>query len=535
MSIATFFRHAPARARAALRLDALDDRALPSTFTVGNLADAGPGSLRQAVLDANARPGADTIKFAGDVRGTITLASPIAFTDDLTVRGPGAGDLTVSGGAATRVFAVLPAALAVNPFVTPNPAQVAAAPEVTLSGLTVAGGLATDAPGFDPADPGNVGFAFGGGLYNLGGTVHLDRVRMSNNAAAGGVAAGGAVANEFGGTLTVARSTFDGNTSTGFLIGVGGAVTSDLGPTTAGPSGTPTVTVDRSTFTGNRAAALAGHIGGAPFTGLGGGGALLNITGSMTVTRSSFADNAAVGGTVAIPGVTVGGPGFGGAINSSDVSPFGAGQSTLAVSRSTFTGNTATGGAGGAAGLSGGEGKGGAVYVTNGGEATLGRNTFSTSTAVGGPGGADAAGGNATGGAVGVSAAAAVALDRNRFADNTAVGGAGSGTGAAGVGRGGALGLHIVTLAGWSDAPPTATSNRDQFVGNRAVGGLGGGIYNQGTLTLTKARVVGNEAVAGPGGAGIGGGVYNLGTIDLGDSLVAGNFASTSDPDCFGC
>ena len=40
-----------------LRLDALEDRAVPSTFTVLNLADSGAGSLRQAVLDANAHPG----------------------------------------------------------------------------------------------------------------------------------------------------------------------------------------------------------------------------------------------------------------------------------------------------------------------------------------------------------------------------------------------------------------------------------------------------------------------------------------------
>ena len=46
------------------RLDVLEDRTVPSTFTVTNLADGGPGSLRQAVLDANGNPGADVIQFA---------------------------------------------------------------------------------------------------------------------------------------------------------------------------------------------------------------------------------------------------------------------------------------------------------------------------------------------------------------------------------------------------------------------------------------------------------------------------------------
>jgi hypothetical protein len=53
----------------------LEDRALPSVFTVLNLADSGLGSLRQAVLDANAQPGANVIDFAPGLEGTITLSS----------------------------------------------------------------------------------------------------------------------------------------------------------------------------------------------------------------------------------------------------------------------------------------------------------------------------------------------------------------------------------------------------------------------------------------------------------------------------
>src|SRR5262249_25273324 len=66
--------HRPARLRkralaARLSVERLEDRTVPSTFTVGNLADSSPGSLRQAVLDANAHPGADLIAFAPAVRG----------------------------------------------------------------------------------------------------------------------------------------------------------------------------------------------------------------------------------------------------------------------------------------------------------------------------------------------------------------------------------------------------------------------------------------------------------------------------------
>ena len=57
------------------RLEALEDRALPSTYTVLNLHDGGAGSLRQAVLDADAHPGHNTIRFAHGLHGTIGLTS----------------------------------------------------------------------------------------------------------------------------------------------------------------------------------------------------------------------------------------------------------------------------------------------------------------------------------------------------------------------------------------------------------------------------------------------------------------------------
>jgi hypothetical protein len=64
--------------RTALRVEALEDRTLPSTFTVLNLADSGPGSLRQAVLDANANPGS-TIDFAPKLHGpAANCSSPTA-------------------------------------------------------------------------------------------------------------------------------------------------------------------------------------------------------------------------------------------------------------------------------------------------------------------------------------------------------------------------------------------------------------------------------------------------------------------------
>jgi hypothetical protein len=54
-----------------------------STFTVTNTNDQGPGSLRQAILDANANAGADTINFQIPGSGVPTIA-PLSPLPDIT-------------------------------------------------------------------------------------------------------------------------------------------------------------------------------------------------------------------------------------------------------------------------------------------------------------------------------------------------------------------------------------------------------------------------------------------------------------------
>jgi hypothetical protein len=68
-------------------VEPLEDRRLLATFTVANLHDAGAGSLRQALLDANSTGGADVIRF--QVTGTIRLTSAAlpAVTDAVTIDG----------------------------------------------------------------------------------------------------------------------------------------------------------------------------------------------------------------------------------------------------------------------------------------------------------------------------------------------------------------------------------------------------------------------------------------------------------------
>ena len=75
-----------------------------ASFTVINTLDSGTGSLRQAILDANATSGADTITFS--VSGTISLASALpAISEDLTIDATGQ-NVTISGGDTVRVMAI---------------------------------------------------------------------------------------------------------------------------------------------------------------------------------------------------------------------------------------------------------------------------------------------------------------------------------------------------------------------------------------------------------------------------------------------
>src|SRR5262245_35056012 len=80
------------------RVEAFEDRLLPSTFTVLNLKNAGAGSLRQAIIRANATRAADTIQFAAGLKGRITLTTgELIVARNLAIVGPTATRIAVSG------------------------------------------------------------------------------------------------------------------------------------------------------------------------------------------------------------------------------------------------------------------------------------------------------------------------------------------------------------------------------------------------------------------------------------------------------
>ncbi|MCI0357488.1 MAG: hypothetical protein L0211_03260, partial [Planctomycetaceae bacterium] len=146
----------PERRRASFvpRILVLEDRTLPSTFTVLNLNDSGFGSLRRAVLLANLIPGADVIQFTPGLSGTITLTTgQLTVVGDVTINGPGADKIAVSGNNTSRIFFVL-----------------GAATDVTVSGLHLTQGKANQ----------------GGGIYNLGAHVIVANSVIAGNQAQGG-------------------------------------------------------------------------------------------------------------------------------------------------------------------------------------------------------------------------------------------------------------------------------------------------------------------------------------------------------------
>jgi CSLREA domain-containing protein len=139
-----------------LALERLEDRMAPAVITVNTLADDrtpndGSVSLREAITAMNAsndlgdpdiiaqNPGAfgsgDTIQFA--VTGTITLGSALPpLSRALSISGPGAGKLAISGNHASGVF------------------QMDSGVQVILTGLSITAGTFSGGTG--------------GGIDNLG-------------------------------------------------------------------------------------------------------------------------------------------------------------------------------------------------------------------------------------------------------------------------------------------------------------------------------------------------------------------------------
>ncbi len=244
-------RKAPARVRPSV--ETLEDRYAPAVIPVTTLADVvnpndGLTSLREAVLQANAIPGADTITFVPGLTGTITLGlGQLTLSSEVTIAGPGAALLAVSGNNAGRVF------------------EIRSSSNAAIAGLTIRNGRVTGVPSTN----------IGGGILNYG-TLTLTHSTVSDNQAIGGGSGGnlgGGIVN--GGTMTMTHSTISGNQATGYGGGVFNA---------------GRLTLTDSTVSGNRVGGL-GVIGGRS----GGGISNTGSTATLTLTNSTVSGNQAHG------------------------------------------------------------------------------------------------------------------------------------------------------------------------------------------------------------------------------------------------
>jgi len=212
------------------------------TYTVTNLADSGAGSLREAIITANAHAAANTIVFKKGVTGTIALNSALpTLTGSLSIVGPGANLLGVR--AEVNIYHSWPAYFRV--FST-NGAYI------YISGLTISRGYApvsVSCCGGGICNTGNLQLSscfiadneagygnwwiykngmgywypgYGGGIYNSG-TATLENCSVSGNTVLFGGNGGGIYNHGSSAVLTLQNTTVTGNTY-GNVVNNGGTV-----------------------------------------------------------------------------------------------------------------------------------------------------------------------------------------------------------------------------------------------------------------------------------------------------------------------
>jgi hypothetical protein len=263
-------RRPRARDSVRLQLEVLENRLAPAVDMVTNLSGSTVvGSLSYEVAIAKA---GDTIGFQQGLQGTITpngnSGIALAITKNLTIQGPGANVLTVSGGRTNQVIVVDSGVTAsisgltiseghiegnVTGTSTTEGGGIFNLGNLTLTGVEVTNNSVTN----EDAD------AFGGGIFNAG-NLTLTASTVDHNIVAVGtvsgtvsvVGEGGGIYNASGGTMTMINDTVADNTigvDNGALYGFGAGVSNS--PSTQGQAaGVLTlinVTVAGNQITGN--------------------------------------------------------------------------------------------------------------------------------------------------------------------------------------------------------------------------------------------------------------------------------------------
>ena len=319
----------------------------PQTFTVtsnmdGPVTAAGdlPGSLRQAIFDANANLGADTIEFDSSVftggNGSLIrlAAGELEITDSLTIDGSTGTDVTITGdangdditlaGGITDLDASGADLLDDNSRVLNFSSTTG---DLTLESLAITGGRTTGNTGGFIDTPFEVG---GGGIRSVSsGSLTLTNSTVSGNSTTGAFSSGGGISADYGGVVTLSNSAITGNRSVLFGGGIAGGFNT-------------TLTLIDSTVSGNLASP--------------GGGAIHSDYGVVALTNTTVNGNNTSGvvlqGLPILPieslpraSLTLANSTISGNSNGSGVGVYGifAVPLELTITSSTITGNTSGG------------------------------------------------------------------------------------------------------------------------------------------------------------------------------------------------
>lgn len=447
--------------------------ALAATFLVTNANDSGPGSLRAAVLAATANgPGNDTIEF--DVAGEIALTSgEIDITEDLTIVGPGAASLAVSGGGRSRVFdiafgtTVTISGLTIREGTATQAGgniRIGGGADVTLRGVSVAGGRTADRGGgiasdgnlrlFDSDVRDNFAEDQAGGLSLSGVSVISNTLIVGNgsNSEVGGGGGGGVEFAGFGATaLTIVDSQVLSNTVRSTQIGPpsGGGMRITNGQ----------VLIRDTRIAGN--SIERDPVGDTDAIPDGGGVSVVN--GAVRIEESQIVDNSAEGG--------------GGGVSIL--------RGTLTISNSELLRNTAGYNGAGIEIASGVPNNEGVVMIVG---STIAENGPRPGRTIGG---------------AGISNVGTLTVQSSAIVDNRT--GPPVSSGSSDGSGGGVANLDTLTLINTTVAGNSAA----QY----------GGIYNSDVLTATLVTVTANSSAI----TGRAGGLRTFGTLSLRQSIVAGN------------
>jgi len=184
--------------------------------TVTSDADSGPGTLRDALANANS---GDTIVFTLPVGSTINLDSTLTVTKNLEIDGTGASGLTISGQNAVDVLTINGGVSATisNLAIANGSAGIFALGNLTVSKCNISGSthgiynygtlIVANSTFF-----GNSTSFVGGGIYIYYGSATITNSTFVNNHAV----RGGAIENNSNSISTVTNSLFQGNSASQF-------------------------------------------------------------------------------------------------------------------------------------------------------------------------------------------------------------------------------------------------------------------------------------------------------------------------------